>query len=220
MRRAVFFDIDGTVVACQTQKKLSEFMYDSKIIHFRHVIQIFLWYVGYGLGFFKETVGVRKIFYRFFSSEKKEQIDALILKSYEARVRPFLRKSFQPLIMEFKKQGYVIVAVSGTLQQFCDLIKKEFDMDYVFGTKLCVKEGFYSGDWEGAILEGSNKARFVLKFARENDIDLQKSICYADSGTDISSLELFGRAIVVAPDRKLMREAKKKGWEIFHARMV
>lgn len=220
MRRAIFFDIDGTVAACQTQKKLAEHMCNSKVIHLGHMFQIVLWYVGYGVGLFDETVGLRKKFYRFFSLRNKEQIDALILKTYEMLVRPFLRRSFHPLIAEFKKQGYLIVTVSGTLQQFCDLIKNEFNMDYAFGTVLCVKEGFYNGDWEGAILEGSNKAKFILKFAKDLNIDLKNSICYADSGTDIASLELFGRAVAVAPDRRLMMVAKRKNWGILHARMA
>jgi phosphoserine phosphatase len=135
------------------------------------------------------------------------------------RVRPYLRKGFQPLIAEFKKQGYVTVAVSGTLQQFCDLIKNEFDLDYAIGTQLCIKGGYYDGSWEGEILEGTRKAEFISKFACEHNVDLEKSICYGDSHADAPSLELSGKSIVVAPDRKLLRIARKKGWEILNARI-
>jgi len=194
-------------------------MSDAGIIHFGHMAQIFLWYVGYKFCFMKETVALRKKFYRFFLLKNKKEIDGLILKAYEARVRPHIRKHFCPLIEKYKSQGYLIVAVSGTLQLFCDLIKKEFDMNYAFGTKLCVEGGAYSDSWEGVIFEGIGKAEFIKKFAYENGVNLAESVCYADSCSDIPSLELCGTAIAVTPDRLLTHTARQRGWEILSARI-
>lgn len=214
---AVFFDIDGTLVSCQTQKEMSRLMFRDGILRFSHMLQIFFWHLGYKLGFYKETVKLRKKFYQFLKSPDKEKIDSLIAETYQSLIYPQIRYKFKSIISDFKKRGYAVIAVSGTLQQFCDLISAEFDIEEAFGTILQISNNHYTGEWAGEILEGFSKANFIKKIAEKKGINLAKSIAYADSHTDIPSLELFGRVIAVTPDRKLMKLAQEKNWEILGA---
>lgn len=218
MRKAIFFDVDGTLIAGQTQRELSRVMFDAGIIHFGHLARIFLWHCGYKVGFFQNTIPLRKKFYRFFSKQKKTQMDSLILKTYQTRISPLIRESFRSIAQKFKDQKYITIAISGTLQQFCDLIKKEFALDYAFGTKLCTGTDSYSASWEGEVMEGVEKAKFIEKLANNMNLDLKNSIFYGDSYSDIPAMKLFGKSVAVMPDRRLARFAKKTGWEILDAR--
>ncbi|HOX11025.1 MAG TPA: HAD family phosphatase [Candidatus Moranbacteria bacterium] len=217
MIKAAFFDIDGTLISCQSQQELSKFMFKKRALSFASMLKLFFWFTGYKLGIFRKTVSIRKKMYRILSLKNKNQIDLFIKETYEKNIYPQRNQIFKSIIQGLKKRKYIVVGISGTLQQFCDFIKVEFDMDYAFGTKLCEEKERYSGRWIGKILEGEDKAEFIQKFSKTNNVDLNNSIFYGDSSSDIPSMKLVGKAIAVAPDIKLERLAKKKGWDIIDA---
>lgn len=217
MTKAAFFDIDGTLISCQSQQELSKFMFKKRALSFIGMLKIFFWFAGYKLGIFRKTISIRKKMYRILSFKNKNQIDLFIKEAYQKNIYPQRNQIFKPIIQGLKERKYIIVGISGTLQQFCDFIKVEFDMDCAFGTNLCEEKGRYSGRWIGKILEGADKAEFIQKFSRTNNIDLKNSIFYGDSSSDIPSMKLVGKAVAVAPDIKLARLARKKGWDIINA---
>ncbi len=189
-------------------------MFDAQMIRSMHLLQIWIWFAGYYLGFVKSTTDIRKKFYHFFSFFEKEKIDSLLLSTYENRIRPQIRRALVDVARKLKEQNYVVVAVSGTLQQFCDFLKRDLNFDDAFGTRLLEQKKRYAGAWEGDILEGEFKSRFIENYAKEHDIDLRKSICYADSHTDIKAMKLFGEAVAVRPDAKLKKVAELNQWRI------
>ncbi|MCC6302911.1 MAG: HAD-IB family phosphatase [Gammaproteobacteria bacterium] len=61
---------------------------------------------------------------------------------------------------------------------------------------------------------GAEKLALAGALARAARVDLRQCVAYADSGDDIPLLRAVGRAVAVAPDRRLAREAIRRGWEV------
>ncbi|OQA56397.1 MAG: Phosphoserine phosphatase [Candidatus Omnitrophica bacterium ADurb.Bin277] len=216
MKKAAFFDVDGTLVACQSQKKFSDFLFSEKILGVFHILVISCWFAGYRLGLLRSSIGMRRVFYRFLSFDSAERVNNLMIKAYQDLIRPALNLFLKERILGLKKQGYLIVLLSGTLQQFCNLIADEFGADQAFGTRLIVEDGHFRGKWEGDILEGEAKARFVKKYSKANDISLEQSIAYSDSSADLPLLEICGSSVAVNPDPALKTIAQSRSWEILN----
>ena len=53
---------------------------------------------------------------------------------------------------------------------------------------------------------------FMADFARAHGIDLEESVAYADSASDLPMLEASGHPVAVNPETKLAAIARKRGW--------
>ena len=60
------------------------------------------------------------------------------------------------------------------------------------------------------------KVERLNKFFNENNlsVDFQNSFAYSDGFFDLPMLELVGNPVAVAPDDKLLKIAKNRGWQI------
>jgi len=63
-------------------------------------------------------------------------------------------------------------------------------------------------------LTGENKRRLMVEQAKRLQIPKQACCALSDSVLDLPLLEEAGEAIAVNPDRRLRREARRRGWKI------
>lgn len=84
------------------------------------------------------------------------------------------------------------------------------------GTKLEMKDGYYTGRIIPPVITGADKDRCVREFLSNNNlkIDLASSYAYADSITDTGLFGLVGHPVAVHPDVKLEKLATAMNWEI------
>jgi phosphoserine phosphatase len=61
---------------------------------------------------------------------------------------------------------------------------------------------------------GQGKVVWAERFAAEHDVDLAASYFYTDSISDLPLLERVGHPVVVNPDLRLRRLARKRGWPL------
>ena len=90
----------------------------------------------------------------------------------------------------------------------------------VVGTRAEVVAERYTGQLDGALCHGPEKARRVQELATTRDIDLIRSHAYSDSINDLPMLELVGNPVAMNPDRKLAAIARKRGWQILDFRVA
>jgi phosphoserine phosphatase len=56
----------------------------------------------------------------------------------------------------------------------------------------------------------------MADFARSLNLDMQQSVAYADSASDLPMLEAAGHPVAVNPETKLAAIARKRGWHVEH----
>ena len=56
----------------------------------------------------------------------------------------------------------------------------------------------------------------MQEYAAANGLELEESVAYADSASDLPMLEAVGHPVAVNPEAKLATIARKRGWHTEH----
>lgn len=125
------------------------------------------------------------------------------------------------LVGQLRKQGYLLVAISGSPSYIVDLFAKEWGFDAAFGRVLEVKDGIYTGrillcGEPMPIIANLGKREIVERFIAENglNVDLRDCIAVGDSEGDLDILEAVGHPIAFNPSRELARLAMRRHWKV------
>ncbi len=132
---------------------------------------------------------------------------------------PLLRTDIMDLMEKHKKEGHITILLSGSFDDFLQVVRRKLGMDLAVGTKLEVKDNVYSGRIIKPMGFGINKVKLLkdLIGAAGVKLDLRKSFAYADSISDVPMLEITGNPIATYPETRLLNLAKKRGWQIMPA---
>jgi HAD superfamily hydrolase (TIGR01490 family) len=150
----------------------------------------------------------------------RRQEDALEVGGAVAREElvPRLYPQAVELMQRHKRAGREVYIASSSPEDYIALLAEELDIDGVIGTKALVVDGRYTGDLDGPMVHGPNKAARVHALAEERGIDLSRSFAYSDSINDLPLLEVVGNPVAMNPDRKLAVVARRRGYHVLDFR--
>jgi phosphoserine phosphatase len=94
------------------------------------------------------------------------------------------------------------------------LIAKRLGFTGALGSKAAITDGVYTGEMNGPLLHGREKAIAVKKIAAERGFDLNQCFAYSDSYNDLPLLETVGQPSTINPDAKLRIWATRERWPI------
>ena len=122
------------------------------------------------------------------------------------------------------KQGHEIVLISGTLEPLARGAARAMGAELaargitvtiqVFATRLEEMEGTWTGRVLGEAMFGEVKARAVKRMAKEMQLDVARCYAYGDSLNDRWLMEAVGRPAAVNPSRDLASMARTRGWPV------
>jgi HAD superfamily hydrolase (TIGR01490 family) len=141
-------------------------------------------------------------------------------KTFEWVVNNYVMKLLRPdiiaLLEKHKKEGHTTIVLSGSFEDFLEIIKQKLNIDHVVGTKIEVVKDVCSGKVVKPLCFGMNKARLIIDYISQTKltIDFGSSFAYADSIVDIPVLEMVGNPVAVYPDNELRNVAQHRGWRI------
>lgn len=213
MKRAAFFDIDGTLVNCVTQEMLAKMLRREGVLNSWHTFRISTWFLLYKLGLMKSSEGVRRSAYSTFKLRSKEEMDA-IFREAQTIIRLCIRRSMKRVVDEHKREGSLVVAITASLKDLCVPVCDFFGIQELHSTVLSISDGRYNGLWENQIYEGEKKVALIAQLREKYQLELNECSSYADSCSDIPMLEAVGRPVAVCPDRRLRKYATTKNWPI------
>lgn len=120
----------------------------------------------------------------------------------------------QRLIAAHRTAGDCLGIVSGAPEILIAPLKDLLDLDFVVGTTLACKQGRLTGDLDSPRVSGREKIRQADQVARVCEFDLRESTAYGNAFDDRFLLAEVARPVVVNPDIRLARLARKKNWPI------
>jgi HAD superfamily hydrolase (TIGR01490 family) len=149
----------------------------------------------------------------------REEMSILFEWVYSNYFTKLLRPDIAALLQRHVKEGHTTIVLSGSFNEFLELVKQKLNVEYVVGTKIEVVKGVCSGRIVKPLCFGINKARLLNEFIDEAklNIDLKASFAYADSIVDVPVLEMVGNPVVTYPDKKLLNLAHLRGWQVLPA---
>ena len=77
-----------------------------------------------------------------------------------------------------------------------------------------IKDGLYTGNMNGALLHGKEKAVAIRELAERKGFDLEDCFGYSDSHNDLPLLQCVGHPSAINPDALLGLRAMAEGWPI------
>ncbi len=120
----------------------------------------------------------------------------------------------QRLIAAHRTAGDCLGIVSGAPQLLIAPLQELLDLDFVVGTQLVCKQGRLTGDLDGPHVSGREKVRQAGQVARAYEFDLGESTAYGNAYGDRFLLAEVAYPVVVNPDIRLARLARKNGWPV------
>jgi len=122
------------------------------------------------------------------------------------------------------KQGHEIVLISGTLEPLAREAARTMEAELaargitvtirVFATQLEEMDSTWTGRVLGELMFGEEKARAATRVAKEMQLDLARCYAYGDSLNDRWLMEAVGRPAAVNPSRDLASMARTRGWPV------
>jgi HAD superfamily hydrolase (TIGR01490 family) len=151
-----------------------------------------------------------KIYESAFSELEVSKFDAMVqevIEEYRDQVYTYTRD----LIKSLKKQGYILLAISGSHHELVQEIAKYYQFDDFVGSRYGRKGGKFSGM---EFLATKDKKNVLEGLVEKHSLSLEGSIAVGDSASDAGMLTMVEQPIAFNPDQTLLDIAKKKGWKI------
>ncbi|WP_444658230.1 HAD family hydrolase [Caproiciproducens sp. R2] len=206
-RIAAFFDIDGTIsregLISEMFKKMIKYelidnsKWDNEVepafTRWDKRVGDYDIYLQKMVDIYTETVKNTSAFHIAYIAKK-------VIEQKGERVYTYSRER----IRWHKKQGHVVIAISGSPIELVSEVSRMYGMDDYRGTIYQVgKNGTYNGEiipmWDS-----QSKRKAVLEMAEKHNIDLSLSYAYGDTNGDYSMLQLVGSPVAVNPTRELL----------------
>jgi HAD superfamily hydrolase (TIGR01490 family) len=216
-QRVAFFDIDGTLFRSSLLIELVDALVTAEVFlpEVRHgyagARQAWLNREGTYDAYIQAVIEsflqhLRGVHYGQFADVAKQ-----VVLRHHKRVYQYTRD----LIVDLKKDGYFVIAISQSPKTVLDAFCKDYGFDKVYGRiyEIGPQDCFTGEVMDEHLIE--NKATIVKRvFERHPDLTAEGSVAVGDTDGDIPLLESVTHPICFNPNQTLYNEAKRRGWEI------
>jgi HAD superfamily hydrolase (TIGR01490 family) len=213
-RVAAFFDFDKTLLDDDSCKYGIQYLWERGRLKARWLAKLLVLHALYKRDLCSEEKMVRFLL-TIYRNRRLDSFAAETEEFYRRFIVPHFAPNILSRVQEHKRQGHVLVLVSGSLRYLLEYVWRDLGFDHLFCTDLEVGPGgFLTGNPKDGLVTGEKKREVALRLAREQGIDLSMSHAYGNHHSDIPLLESVGHAHVVHPTRELEKTARKRGWEM------
>jgi HAD superfamily hydrolase (TIGR01490 family) len=212
-RIGAFFDVDRTLVACNTGRLFLRDLRRRGEISLLRAIRAMGWMAKYHLSLIDLQVIAAKV---------AEQMRGRSENEFAERCRRWVEDDVLPLVVpgalrqieRHRSEGHVLAVLSSSPTYVTAPLAKTLGIDHVLSTTFEVESGMFTGRLVGPACVGSGKIHWAESLGASHELDLSQSWFYTDSYTDMPMLERVGNRVIVNPDPRLRLAAKKRGWPI------
>lgn len=115
-------------------------------------------------------------------------------------------------LRELKRDGYFLIAISGSQQELVDPFAKKYGFD-TWAAQLYERK---NGKFTGEIITKTytDKDKILQRIIDENGLTLEGSYAFGDSEGDRHILAMVEHPVVFNPTEKLLEIAEANGWPI------
>lgn len=212
-RPAALFDLDRTLVACNTGAVLTRALREEKVISRAFALRAAAWLLRYRLGRL-DLDEVAALVASRMQGRTDADFRAYCLGLCERVIFAQLTRGGHEAVARHRARGDLLAVLSSSPLQMVLPLAERLGIPVVSCTELALQGGRFTGQLAGSVCWGREKVARAEVLARTHDLDLAASAFYSDSITDLPLLERVGRPVAVNPDARLERVARARGWPI------
>ncbi len=206
------FDVDHTITRGSTGRRFAQAAARKGVLKLRYLAIIPFNYAAYRFG--KGGVSFFEGDFPFIKGIERSLLEAIGREVFERKTSKALRPELISRIATIKAEGGAVVLATSSLDFIVRPLADLIGAEAVLASVLEFDAGRCTGRLSGSALFGTAKRDAVLAFAKSRGISLSDCAFYSDSIHDLPLLLEVGEPVAVAPDRRLRREARSRGWPI------
>ena len=213
-RRLALFDMDRTLVRKDTASLYVRYQRDNGEVGLYKTVRVAWWLLQYTLGVINaEKVAEQAL--RDFAGKRESWMEESCRDWYRRYVRMHICDLGREAVERHRRQGDVLMLVTGATRYAAEPLAEELGIEHVICTRLQVDaDGCFTGRVVKPMCYGRDKITLTHKRAEQIGADVTTATFYSDSITDLPLLEHVQTPIVVNPDARLRRTARRRGWPI------
>jgi HAD superfamily hydrolase (TIGR01490 family) len=212
------FDLDNTLIAGDSDYLWGQFLVDQGIVD-RDV------YEAANAHFYEEYKQGRLDIAEFLAfalqplaAHEPEQLRAWRAAFVRDKIQPLLLPAARSLIDQHRAAGDTLMIITATNRFVTEPIAALYGIEELIATTPELREGRYTGRYEGTPCFQSGKVTRLREWLDRHDQDLAGSWFYSDSHNDLPLLESVSHPVAVDPDEILDRHARQHGWTVLTLR--
>ena len=212
-RIAAFFDMDLTLLRCNTATRWLSFLRRRREISLWKTLQAMSWVAKYKLAVLDmEAVTT------LATLDMKGDPEAELADKCRVFFAEEVAKEVAPRALEaverHRQEGHVLAILSSSTPYVTELLAEQLRIDHVLCTRFHIEDGRFAGTHVRPACYGTGKVHWAERFAADRGVDLASSFFYTDSYSDLPMLERVGQPRVINPDTRLKRHARRRGWSM------
>lgn len=223
MPRIAFFDVDNTITRGSTLYFLGKGMYNRGFFTKRDIGAWVLANIRFRMtGTEKSEVISRfqKAATDFIGGHDVKEIRIIGEQIYSEFVSPSIWQGTIELAKEHLSSGDEVWLVTASPEDFANLIAERLGFTGAIGTKAEINDGKYTGNLNGKLLHGKEKAIAITELTKVRGINLKDCFAYSDSHNDLPLLSAVGHPRAINPDAKLRIIAFAQSWPVHDFRRL
>ena len=212
--KLVVFDLDETLIACDSCVEWHRFLVDRGIIDdsdFLHEDERLMALYAEGTLDMQEYIDHSMVPLSGLSSE---DIDRLSEECARTRILPKAYPAAKTLLNELNQRDIKTVIISATQSFIVRQVAKLLGVNTAMGIDLVVKNGIYSSEMEGIPTFRAGKVKRLQDWLQKQDDQYDVVEFYTDSINDLPLCEYADYVNTVNPCKKLEAVAKARSWNI------
>ncbi len=214
MARAALFDMDRTLLSKETASLYVRYQRRIGEATTRDLVRTLYWVAQYTLGVLDHAAVAAKVVRTLEGMPETEM--AWRCEDWFLRdVDRYITVGGRIAVARHQEAGDVCAIVTGASPYASRPLARRLDIPHVVSTVFEVDpEGRFTGRAEMPLCIGEGKLQRAEAFVEELGLRLEDAVFYTDSITDLPLLERVGEPVVVNPDPRLARVARRRGWPI------
>jgi HAD superfamily hydrolase (TIGR01490 family) len=214
MPRAALFDLDRTLVRKETASLYVRYQREIGEADWRDAVRVMYWVAQYTLGVIDAPAVAAKVMLGFAGMPETvlaARCDDWFHRFVEVHVCDRGREA----VARHRAEGDVLAIVTGASPYIARPVARCLGIDHVVASELEVgNDGCFTGRFLDPLCYGEGKIVRATLLAKTLGFELRESVFYSDSFTDLPLLAHVAEPVVVNPDPRLSREAKRRGWRV------
>jgi HAD superfamily hydrolase (TIGR01490 family) len=207
---AAFFDMDRTLITVNSARLWVGYLWRQGELSKRDLLRSAAGLLGYRLAIVDMEKLARAAVERL-QGEHEGEMRRRVRQWYDAEIRHTVREQMLDVVEDHRRRGHRLVLLTASSPYIAEPLAGDLDLDHVISSRFEVDEGRFTGRLIEPLCYADGKVHLSERWAAERSVDLDKSWFYSDSFTDVPMLERVGNPVVVDPDARLQRWARREG---------
>jgi HAD superfamily hydrolase (TIGR01490 family) len=212
--RAALFDMDRTLVRKETASLYVRYQREVGEATWRDQARVLWWVTQYTLG----VIDAQDVAARVamdFAGMPETVLSARCDDWFRRYVEPHVCDLGRRAVERHREAGEVLAIVTGASPYATRPLARRLGIPHVVASELEVdRDGRFTGRFIDPLCYGKGKITRARALSERLGFRLEESTFYSDSLTDLPLLELVREPVIVNPDPRLARVARKRGWRI------